>query len=80
MDQLPGVEGKAGMAVVVTTEPLDLKDLLTKLRQSLPPYALPLFLRTVASIDTTGHCALFSAFFFLLLRYFSCNDRESRTY
>ena len=49
-----GVEGKAGMAVIVSSDPLDLPSLLTSLKAGLPAYALPLFLRTVPAIDTTG--------------------------
>uniref|UniRef100_A0A2P2I1P2 Very long-chain fatty acid transport protein n=1 Tax=Hirondellea gigas TaxID=1518452 RepID=A0A2P2I1P2_9CRUS len=70
--QVPGAEGKAGMAVVVATlnDPsssclatgatpsavpaLDLAKFLGTMKDNLPVYALPLFLRVVTAIDTTG--------------------------
>lgn len=75
--QVPGAEGKAGMAVIVTSTadydneeegdvqavsggpeslapPVPLEAFLANLRHNLPPYAIPIFLRMVSSIDTTG--------------------------
>ncbi|KAF2349674.1 hypothetical protein FHG87_019568 [Trinorchestia longiramus] len=55
---VPGCEGKAGMGVIVTENPKllmeKLPQVLASLRHNLPTYALPLFLRTVQNIDTTG--------------------------
>lgn len=55
--EVPGCEGKAGMGVVVM-EPQQLQNklphILSALKEDLPPYALPLFLRAASNIDTTG--------------------------
>ena len=55
--QIPGVEGKAGMASIQTSSSsssLDLSELSSILSSRLPPYAQPLFLRLVTQIDLTG--------------------------
>ncbi|XP_024115181.1 long-chain fatty acid transport protein 1 [Oryzias melastigma] len=51
---VPGVEGRAGMAALaLTREPMHLDAFLTAVRQALPPYARPVFLRLVPSVDMT---------------------------
>lgn len=53
--EVPGAEGKAGMAAIVDPEcSLDLTEFLNGLKKNLPPYAYPLFLRILKEIDVTG--------------------------
>jgi fatty-acyl-CoA synthase len=51
---VPGTEGRAGMATVVSEDELDLDALRKHLIDRLPPYARPLFLRIRTSVDMTG--------------------------
>jgi fatty-acyl-CoA synthase len=51
---VPGTEGRAGMATVVSEDELDLDALRKHLIDHLPPYARPLFLRIRTSVDMTG--------------------------
>jgi len=52
---VPGVEGKAGMAVIVEdAAKFDLDRFLINLKAELPSYAIPLFLRVVRNLDITG--------------------------
>ena len=52
---LTGAEGRAGMAAIVDEySNLDLVNLAFQLQKSLPPYARPLFVRTMKAVDTTG--------------------------
>ena len=54
---VPGVEGKAGMAAIVEdAAKFDLDSFLQRLKAELPSYSIPLFLRLVNSIDITGNC------------------------
>jgi fatty-acyl-CoA synthase len=52
--EVPGTEGRAGMAALVTDEHFDLAELRRALLERLPEYARPLFLRIVSSIELTG--------------------------
>tara|TARA_R110002073_G_scaffold290279_2_gene455203 strand:- start:1600 stop:3393 length:1794 start_codon:yes stop_codon:yes gene_type:complete len=52
--EVPGHNGKAGMASLVVGETFDLEGLDTHLAQTLPAYARPLFLRIQTETDTTG--------------------------
>jgi len=55
--EIPGADGRAGMAAVTLQEgvsALDLEAFSTFLRSSLPPYAVPLFVRIQPDIDVTG--------------------------
>lgn len=53
--QVPGAEGKAGMAAIVDPKSsLNLTEFLNGLKKNLPPYACPLFLRILKEIDVTG--------------------------
>nr|AKN21615.1 slc27a-1 [Schmidtea mediterranea] len=54
--EVPHTEGKAGMATIVESgqNAIDLKLLDEKLKQKLPVYARPLFIRICRNIDTTG--------------------------
>lgn len=57
--EIPNVEGRAGMAAIVDPErTLDLKALNVNLKNSLPNYARPQFIRTLEKIDMTGTCKL----------------------
>uniref|UniRef100_A0A8C7Z9W4 Long-chain-fatty-acid--CoA ligase n=1 Tax=Oryzias sinensis TaxID=183150 RepID=A0A8C7Z9W4_9TELE len=50
-----GVEGSAGMAALAHTGgQMDLDAFLSAVRQALPSYARPVFLRLMPSVDTTG--------------------------
>jgi fatty-acyl-CoA synthase len=51
---IPGRDGRAGMAAIVTTGGCDLKALHQHLRAHLPDYARPLFVRIQSEIDVTG--------------------------
>jgi len=52
--EVPGTEGRAGMAALVTDEHFDLVELRRALLERLPEYARPLFLRIVSSMELTG--------------------------
>lgn len=53
--QLPGCEGKGGMAIILDPlERIDLVELLQNMKDNLPPYAVPLFIRLTDQLDTTG--------------------------
>src|SRR5438445_8769085 len=51
---VPGTEGRAGMAILVACEELDLAALRTHLIQRLPEYAVPVFLRIRKDIEITA--------------------------
>jgi len=51
--EIPGHDGRAGMAAIVIGEDFDFKILTDHLARRLPPYAHPLFLRICASLDST---------------------------
>lgn len=51
---VPGHEGKAGMAALVAEPTLDLSALRAHVHSALPQYARPLFLRFVDQIDATS--------------------------
>ena len=53
--QVPGTEGRAGMATIVDSESdIDLSGLVQGLNEQLPHYAHPRFLRIVDSVSVTG--------------------------
>jgi fatty-acyl-CoA synthase len=52
--EVPGTEGRAGMAAIVSDEHFDLAELQHALLERLPEYARPLFLRIVSSMELTG--------------------------
>ncbi len=54
--EIPGYDGRAGMAAIVADGEVDLAALRAHLADSLPPYARPVFLRVHADAqrDTTG--------------------------
>ncbi|CEI89094.1 Putative Very-long-chain acyl-synthetase family protein [Rhizopus microsporus] len=53
---VPNHDGRAGMAALVLKEgvSLDFKELYQYLRQKLPKYAIPVFIRFVPAMDLTG--------------------------
>jgi len=52
---VPGVEGKAGMAAIVEdAAKFDLNQFLSRIKVELPVYAIPLFIRVVGALDVTG--------------------------
>ncbi len=51
---VPGAEGRAGMAAITASTPLDLSALRVYLGERLPAYARPLFLRLQTAIEVTG--------------------------
>jgi fatty-acyl-CoA synthase len=51
---VPGTEGRAGMAAVVTDGSVDLAALRSHLMERLPGYACPLFLRVQTEIEVTA--------------------------
>ena len=53
--EVPGSEGRAGMAAIVgTQDSIDLSGLAQQLFLSLPTYAVPLFIRLIPSVELTG--------------------------
>ncbi|XP_003747907.1 long-chain fatty acid transport protein 4 [Galendromus occidentalis] len=53
--EIPNCEGKAGMATIIDQDQgVDLQELLKKISNELPSYALPLFIRLTKHIETTG--------------------------
>jgi citronellyl-CoA synthetase len=55
--QVPGAEGRCGMAAVVLRVPLaqlDLRSFAQHVRSQLPPYAIPVFLRFQEELEVTG--------------------------
>ncbi|XP_043252289.1 long-chain fatty acid transport protein 4-like [Colletes gigas] len=53
--QVPGMEGRAGMAAIVDPDSLlDFKALAEGLEKTLPAYARPIFLRIVKELEITG--------------------------
>lgn len=55
--EIPNTNGRAGMAAItpsVPVEELDFKDIFGFLRENMPVYAIPLFLRVKTKMDTTG--------------------------
>jgi fatty-acyl-CoA synthase len=51
---IPGADGRAGMATLVASHPLDLAAFREHLVNRLPEYARPLFLRLRSQIQTTA--------------------------
>ncbi len=51
---VPGCDGKAGMAAITTQGEIDFATLHSWLRDQLPKYAVPLFLRVQQQAETTG--------------------------
>ncbi len=52
--EVPGADGRAGMAALVVDGELDLAKLYSEVTGSLAAYAQPLFLRLVEVVDVTG--------------------------
>jgi fatty-acyl-CoA synthase len=52
--EVPGYDGRPGMATIVADSGLDLKALRSYLATRLPDYARPVFLRLAGAIDVTG--------------------------
>ncbi|KAF2888102.1 hypothetical protein ILUMI_18071 [Ignelater luminosus] len=53
--EIPDTEGKAGMvAIVDTNKTLDMEVLCKSLKENLPAYAIPIFVRVMESIELTG--------------------------
>ena len=53
--QVPHTDGKAGMVAIADSENnLDLELLIRGMKRELPSYAIPIFLRTIRYINTTG--------------------------
>ncbi len=52
--EVPGAEGRAGMAALVVGPEFDIKAFGERARENLPPYAQPLFVRVLPAMETTG--------------------------
>lgn len=52
--QVPGHDGRAGMAALVTAKKIDMKALAEHMCAGLPHYAVPVFLRLSSGADTTS--------------------------
>lgn len=53
--EIPNTEGRAGMAAILDVDQsVDLDELATGLKNVLPAYARPLFIRLLSKIDMTG--------------------------
>ena len=58
--EIPGTEGRAGMAAIPDPERrVDLTKLYAGMVDKLPSYARPIFLRFVEEIDVTGKFVIF---------------------
>jgi fatty-acyl-CoA synthase len=51
---VPGVDGRVGMATLVSDREMDLAGMRKHLESCLPPYARPVFLRISSAADLTG--------------------------
>jgi fatty-acyl-CoA synthase len=51
---VPGTDGRAGMAALVTTSGFDIRKLAIELSTALPAYARPVFIRLLPEIEVTG--------------------------
>lgn len=51
--EVPNCEGKAGM-LALAEQQVDLKQLITEMKQKLAPFAIPVFIRIVDQIEATG--------------------------
>ena len=72
--KVPGVEGRAGMAAIVQPEGgIDLSWFLSAIKNQLPSYAMPIFLRLVKELDITGRVlCIFLGFNQFLRIYLNC--------
>ena len=55
--EIPGTDGKAGMASIATTvdhKNFDLIELLKIMQKNIPPYAIPIFIRFLSQLKTTS--------------------------
>ena len=57
--EIPGADGRAGMAAIVLREGLDIQDMninsiSSHIRENLPGYARPIFLRLLSELPTTS--------------------------
>lgn len=52
--EIPGTDGRAGMASLTVADDFDISDLRAFLAKELPPYAVPLFIRIEPEAQTTG--------------------------
>jgi len=52
--EVPGTDGRAGMAAITTDGEVDYDGLYTWLSEHLPKYAIPLFIRVQKEAETTG--------------------------
>jgi fatty-acyl-CoA synthase len=52
--EVPGTDGRAGMAGLVVTPEFDIAALGEHVTRELPPYAQPVFVRILPAIETTG--------------------------
>ncbi len=52
--EVPGSDGRAGMASLVVKEDFDLSGFAEHVKKELPDYARPVFLRVTGAIDVTG--------------------------
>jgi fatty-acyl-CoA synthase len=50
---VPGADGRAGMAAIVTDDEFDFAEFSNHLARRLPAYAWPVFVRLSASLDST---------------------------
>jgi hypothetical protein len=69
--QVPGEEGKCGMAALKSDTNVDLNTLAIALNKELPAYAKPLFIRFVSEFDHTGTNFLHEKQFDYLLKEMS---------
>ena len=58
--EIPGQEGRAGMTAILESADFDLEKLTQKIKEDLPSYARPLFIRLIKEIEHTGRCNNFT--------------------
>jgi citronellyl-CoA synthetase len=52
--EVPNTNGKAGMVTLVPQDDFDIQALFNYLKDNLPPYAIPVFIRVTDAIEKTG--------------------------
>ena len=68
--QVPGSEGRAGMAAIHDPEEkVDINEFYAAVKKTLPSYARPVFVRKVEKMDMTGELIFLDEFLWSLFFY-----------
>lgn len=52
--EIPGEEGRAGMAAILTNRIIDFNEFSNFIKSNLPAYARPIFIRLIKDLEYTG--------------------------